>query len=96
MKMNWDALMTEGTIKKIEVTIPMKEFKELKVPFYLSISDAWERHCFKRLQQAGAPIKVRFIKSPVIERGRVYREDLIEENAVRIVWEDDNEQSIQD
>ena len=76
---------------KIEVIIPMKEFRELKAPFYLSISDTWERHCFKRLQQAGAPIKVGFIKLPVIERGRVYREDLIDKDAIRVVWEDDDE-----
>ena len=86
MKTNWNNL--DGIVTSIEVIIPMTEFKKLKVPFYLSISDAWERHCLKRLQRAGAPIKVRLIKPPVIKRGSVYREDLIEKNAVRIVWED--------
>ena len=76
---------------KIEVIIPMKELWKLKVPFYLVVEEVWEKHCLKRLKEAGAPIKTRLIGPPVIERGRVYREDLIDKDAIRVVWEDDDE-----
>ena len=74
---------------RIEITITIDELRNVKVRFFADIEYFWERYMLGKLADAGAPIRKRVFGSPIIERGRVYRMDLPEEDAIKLVWEDD-------
>jgi hypothetical protein len=74
---------------RIEIVITIDELRKIKVRFFADIEYFWEKYMLTKLADAGAPIRKRFLRPPVIERGRVYRMDLPEDNAIKLVWEDD-------
>jgi len=82
--------MTKVTLvpkyKYIQVTIPLNELVKIKKSLYLTIEETWEHYCLNELRKAGAPIRKRFLRAPVIEKGKVYKEDLPEKDAVRLIW----------
>lgn len=76
---------------KVEVLVPIKELVTLKKKFYLTVEETWEWYLLEKLRLAGAPIEKRFLRPPLIKKGHVYKEELIDRNAIMITWEDDDE-----
>ena len=74
---------------RIEIVVTFEELKKVKIHFFADIEYFWEKYLLHKLADAGAPIKKRWFAPPIIERGQVYRMDLPEQDAVKIVWEDD-------
>ena len=85
--------MTKVTLipkrKEISVVIPIADLVEIKKPFYLTVEETWDRYCLLKLKKAGAPIKGGLLTVPTIEKGRVYRMELPEKEAIKVIWEDD-------
>lgn len=82
------------SFNKVEVLVPIKDLVALKKRFNLTLDQTWEWYLLEKLRLAGAPIKKRFLQPPLIKKGRVYEEELIDKNAIVITWEDDDEQNV--
>jgi len=83
-------------MNRIEIIIPLEDLVKVKRKFYWTLEDTWENYCLEQLRKAGAPIKKSFLgRMAVIERGNVFREDLIEKKAIKMTWEENNGESLQ-